>query len=367
MARQVNNEQALGILDEVFGLAEQSFREGETPALAEEPAKAIARLFKSETQAYREALIGCAIAHIVDPKIDVRLPATELGIDAFSGRSLADKVVTPFMRSREVPVSTSPYLSSLRGGARFEPGGEPRIQRDQHGFLALCKAVDYLRGLDETGALHFLHHLLWRFVELRESGTIALRRIAKPNLSQLAVLISGLMELRSGGRIPSFLAIALFQTISECHKLGWEIDFQGINVADKFTGAVGDITVRKDGEVVLGVEITERTVEKDRVALVFKQKVSPGNVRDYLFISTAQPADEAVNVARNYTAVGHEMNFVQLKDWLLNNLATLGPDCRTLFQNKLADLVGSLETPAELKVAWNDKMDIAIGASVAPD
>jgi len=165
--------------------------------------------------------------------------------------------------------------------------------------------------------------------------------------------------VRSGGRLPALLATAMFQTISECHDLGWDVEFQGINVADAASGAAGDITVRKHGAIVLGVEVTERPISKGRVAATFEQKVAPNGLGDYLFITTATPDAEALTAAHHYTGVGHEMNFVQLQDWLTNNLATIGPRCRAIFQAKMLQLLPAQN--ADLKVAWNAKMDAAIG------
>ena len=53
------------------------------------------------------------------------------------------------------------------------------------------------------------------------------------------------------------------------------------------------------------------------------------------------------------------MNFVQLQAWLTNNLATIGPRCRAVFQAKMLSLLQ--DQNADLKVAWNAKMDAAIG------
>src|ERR1039458_6717072 len=362
---KIKHEEALPPLREAFELAKDDFREN---AAIEVPATIVAatkRLFTSTTQAYREALVSCVIARIVNQQIDIRLPAIAYGRDAFSGRSMQEKTVTPFLRDRGIPVSAWPFLSALRGGAKFMKGGEPRIQEDMEGFDALVTIVEHLRALDVSKAKEYLRYLLRQFIELRESGVISLKRIAKPNLEQLSNLIVGLLKVKSGGRIPALLATALFQTISECHALGWEVEFQGINVADKASGAVGDITIRKNGAILLGVEVTERPIDQARVTLTFNQKISPNAVADYLFITTSKPEKGAFDAARSYTAVGHEMNFVPLADWLIHNLATVGPACRALFQTKIIDLLVAPGTSAALLVAWNDKMDEALGVKPA--
>lgn len=365
MPHQIKSKDATTLLSDIFALAEDDYRESTRINLPTAATAATERLFSSPTQAYREALVGCAIARILNQSIDIRLPATESGEDAFSGRSLADHAVTPFLRDRAIPISASPYLSSLRGGAKFTKGGAPRIQRDKEGFDALVAVVDYLRVLDADAAKAYLRYLLRCFIQLREAGNITLKRIAKPNLEQLRRLVTGLLTVKSGGRISALLATALFQTISECHALRWDVEFQGINVADKASGAVGDITISKDGTTVLGVEVTERPIDQDRVTLTFDQKISPNGLADYLFITTAMPTDNAIETARNYTGVGHEMNFVPLAEWLIHNLATVGSSCRALFQSKMIELLEAQGTPAEIRVAWNDKMDEAIGVKLA--
>jgi hypothetical protein len=362
MPHKIDRKAATALLAEVFQMAEDDFREGATVSVPTAAKASTERLFASKTRAYREALVGCVIAHILVPEIDIRLPATAHGEHAFSGRSLADYVVAPFLRGRAVPISaSSPYLSSLRGGARFIPGGEPRIQDDQEGFDALVAIVDYVRSLNSEQSRTYLRYLLRQFIELRESGNIPLKKIAKPNLNQLGNLIDELLTVKSGGRIPALLAVAMFQTVSECHKLGWRVDFQGINVADKASGAVGDITIQKDGAILLGVEVTERAVDQARVTLIFDQKVSPGALSDYLFITTTEPENSAIIAARKYTGVGHEMNFVPLAPWLKYNLATIGQSCRAIFQSKMVDLLRAPGVPAEVRVAWNSKMDKALG------
>jgi hypothetical protein len=55
------------------------------------------------------------------------------------------------------------------------------------------------------------------------------------------------------------------------------------------------------------------------------------------------------------------MNFVPLRDWLRHNLATIGQKCRALFQAKMIQLLKEQDVSADLKVAWNTKMDAAIG------
>ena len=102
-----------------------------------------------------------------------------------------------------------------------------------------------------------------------------------------------------------------------------------------------------------------KMLSRGRVAATFEQKIAPNMLEDYLFVTTTQPETDAVQAAHNYTGVGHEINFVQLQPWLINNLATIGPRCRGIFQTRMLTLLESQN--ADLKVIWNEMMDAAIG------
>lgn len=85
MAHQIESWEAIAVLEGIFALAEDDYREQAPWHLPEGATPVIARLFASETQAYREALVGCAVAKILNPQIDIRYPATEHDPNSFSG------------------------------------------------------------------------------------------------------------------------------------------------------------------------------------------------------------------------------------------------------------------------------------------
>ena len=66
------------------------------------------------------------------------------------------------------------------------------------------------------------------------------------------------------------------------------------------------------------------------------------------------PSEDARKAARTYFSQGHEINFVQVTEWILNNLATLGAKGRAMFTKEVLALLGSQEVPASVKIAWND-------------
>ena len=186
--------------------------------------------------------------------------------------------------------------------------------------------------------------MLTEFVRLREAANIQLAQIARLSLEQYRILIAGMLAVPSGGLIPVLLAVAMFQTIKECFKLGWVIEWQGINVADQASGAGGDITIKDDGETVLVVEVTERSIDRSRVVATFNTKIALHGISDYLFFfGNAGPGDEAKEAARQYFAQGHDISFLSVEEWLVHSLGTVGPKCRRMFTEKFLNLLGLRE------------------------
>ncbi len=349
-------EKAALRLGEAFLEAEKTFSEGlKRQSFGQDVDRATLRLFSSNTQAYREALVGCALIRSVDTTVDIHLPRADQSENSFSNRTALEKVVTPFLKSKSVPVSKAPYLSSLRGDVKFVRGGQPRVLDDQEAFDCLVDVVSFLSDNSESIAHNYLVSLLLQFIELRESAIIPLLEVNRLSLGQYKRLTRIFLDVPSHGRIPMMLSVALLRTLRDCFKLDWEIEYQGINVADKASGAVGDITVKQNGRVLLAVEVTERKIDDDRVNAVFQEKIGPSSLSDYLFVFTKNmPTTTAISVAQSFFSIGHEVNFVSVADWIEHVLATIGSECRGKFKNHMSTLLADIETPKALRVAWNE-------------
>jgi hypothetical protein len=347
-------EQAAALLAELFAEAEAAFQDNNPPSVETAIQQAADRLFASPTQSYREALLGCGLARILDKTINIRLPYVNQGANAFNGRTLDERVVNPFLQDRMIPCSKGPYLASFRRSVKFTPE-TARGLRDKEGYNAL---LDYLTALEAAAGpevRNLVLYLLFRFVVLRHSANILLSRLSRLSLEQYQILVGKLLQVQSGGLIPVLLSVAVLRTIKECYQLSWEIESQGINVADKASGAGGDISITQNGNVILAIEVTERPIEKTRVVSTFNTKIVRSGIGDYLFIySSSTPTEDARQAARTYFSHGHEINFLQVSDWIINLLGTMGAKCRAIFTQEVLKLFDARDVPATVKLAWND-------------
>jgi hypothetical protein len=354
VGRQIDYEYCREVLEEVF---EEALKDSQkdhivkVPKIVEASAKI---LFESKTQAFREALLGCALARMADGDIDITKPYMNQGDDAFNGRTLDERVVNPFLQEKEVPCSKGPFLSALRRNISFTPETEKGL-RDKEAFGAMLAFIAELQAGNHKTVRAYLLFLLSMFVHLRSKSTIALARINRVSIGQYSTVLDRLLGTPSGGLLPVLLAVAGFSTVKKVYDLPWEIDWQGINVADASSGAGGDLTVTRDSQVIVAVEITERLISADRVRSTFRTKISPNAIDDYLFFfSGPSPSAEAVTRAETYFAQGHEISFVPLKDWLTLVLSTLGAKGRSMFTDEFLALMDKKDVPATVKVAWND-------------
>jgi len=350
----INYDNAREALERAFREAEQAHMGGAAPSVPAKLREAYDTIFASSTQAYREVLLGCIAARLEDRSIDVRLPYMSQGDNAYSGRTLDERVVNPFLREKHIPSSRGPFLSVFRRSVRFDASIREGL-RDKAGFDALLDAIDMLKAAAHRDVRKMLGYHLYRFIQLREESHIDLAKVLRLSLEQCNVLISDLLETSSGGRFPVFMIVACFRAIKQVFALDWEIDYQGINVADVASGAGGDISVKQNGQVVLAAEITERRVDKEKVIAIFDTKIAPGAIEDYLFfIKDRADATAAMDQARRYFSQGHEVNFLEIRNWIVTMLSVIGASGRRLFIQEVYSFLDATDVPKALKIAWND-------------
>ncbi len=355
MSRPIDYKKARELLDDLFTHAETGIRENILPRVENTYSAALDILFVSKTQSFREVAIGCALVRLLDKQANLRLPYANQGRLAYNGRSLDEKVVNPFLHDRQIPASKGPFLATFRRSVKFEPSTRKGM-RDKEGYDAFLKTIAILEKTDDDSKLRDMtEYLLSRFASLRETSRIPLAIVNRLTLEQYDQLLGGLLETKSGGLVPVLLTVAMLQAITRSFNLNWNMQWHGINVADRAFGAGGDVMVRKNGELHFAIEITERPIDRSRVVSTFNTKISPGGISDYLFIFCgAPPSPEARQHAFVLFGQGHEVNFVEIKPWLINNLATLGSAGRAMFTKEFLGLVGGDDIPATLKVRWND-------------
>jgi hypothetical protein len=352
----VDQATARKLLEDTLATVETECMQSIAPKAQDKIVEAYERVFGSRTQAYREVLLGCIIARLVNPAVDVRFPYVDLDKNAYSGRTLDERVINPFLREHRIPCSKGPFLAVFRRKVTFQAATRDGLS-DKDGYDAMLTILEAVAPGSRKLLMGLLRYHLWAFLKLRDASGICLIWLRRVSLEQIDCLISQLLKVPSGGRFPVFLAMAAFEALHAHFSLDWTVQSQGINVADKAAGATGDITIRDGQRIVLAVEVTERPVDKERCISTFDTKIAPNSVDDYLFlVGTTQQDEGALQQARKYFAQGHDVNFLDVESWITRVMSLTGPDGRSVFIRQMITYLDCLDVPARLKMAWNDTL-----------
>ncbi len=193
------------LLDTTFTEVEACLLQGTVPEADKRVQTACDLIFSSRTQAYREVLLGCLIARIQDKSLNIRQPYLDQGTKAFSGRSLDERAVNPFLHDKQIPSSRGPYLSVFRRSVQFDTATRTGL-RDRAGYDAFLELISYIERLaDDVVLRQVLKYVLYRFARLREEADVPLARLQRISLEQYDTIISDLLATPSGGRLPVLL------------------------------------------------------------------------------------------------------------------------------------------------------------------
>jgi len=345
---------ARSILDRLFLRAETEIFV-EVDNLLAEHKESLDSIFESKTQSYREVLLGCALVRLMNPDVNIRSPYAKQGDNAFNGRTLDEKVVNPFFQANLIPCSKGPYLATFRRNVKLTEETAEGL-RDKPGYFSMLALLNAVEECDsDKESEFFIICLLKRFIVLRDASRIPLARITRMSVEQYDELLTKLLRCPSGGLLPVLLTVAFFRTLNSHYNLHWEVEYQGINVADQATGAAGDVTVKLGEKIVLAIEVTERQIDRDRIVSTFNTKIVNSDVKEYLFVYTVtEPNESARQAARNLFSQGYDINFASVTGLIINAFHTLPSFARKRFTVEMIRLLDTMEIPASVKMIWND-------------
>src|SRR5437879_1599976 len=100
-------------LAQEFGRVEEEVMNGQPPAVPDDLVQHFHAIFRASTQGYREVFLGCILARLNNPSIDIHKPYMKHGPTAYNGRTLDERVVNPFLQEKRIPCSRVPFLSTF--------------------------------------------------------------------------------------------------------------------------------------------------------------------------------------------------------------------------------------------------------------
>jgi DNA adenine methylase len=257
-------------------------------------------------------LLACALAKSYDPAVDIRKPYTEIeDDDAYSGRTYDEKYITSFITEHNLPCNaTTAFLTPALRNRNVAL--TPDLNLVGHPAQLYQVVLQLLTNVYEgkVSAQDLLAEVIrWLLVvrnEKRQRMATLLEglRASKDGVPLSAETIVTLIEqhLNSprASRLPVLVVAAAYQTVEKY--LGERIrPLYGHNVADKQTGALGDleITLANDNNIVTSYEMKTRRVTKDDLNHALHKIITTGKkIDNYIFITTDVIEQEVSDYAK---------------------------------------------------------------------
>lgn len=357
---KIDYENARRVLDSLYTYAENN-SSAFANQLNERLCAELDVVFSSQTQSYREVLLGCALIHAINVNIDIRRPYIKQGENAFNGRTLDEEVINPFLQEKLIPCSKSPFWATFRRNVMLTDQTKAGL-RDKKGYEAMLHIISQMENqVDSESRESMVVCLLVRFINLRDLSRVPLINVSRLSIDQFDTFIELLLARQSGGLLPVLLTVAFYKMLNKYYEKNWDISWQGINVADKATGVDGDISIAENGQQRIAIEVTERPIDKRRVTSTFNTKISHSEASAYLFAYTnTRPDESALQAAQNLFTQGYEVNFVAIKNLIINGFLSQEPTARVLFMEEMLLLLDKQDVLSSIKLAWNECIRLTI-------
>lgn len=314
---------------------------------------------------YRFCLPIQLLGKLTNPKLDcLRLQKRKGDPDDVTGwdaRSLGSKVVAPFNQKEENVLGTSndPYVGN--------PMRIPLMVRNDHskkdvkGWNTL---IDILEQVESQGNTDFteavFRQVLLEIFRRQKSLRFAYPLPLRISLENALLLARRFLEQKSGGDRSLALCGALFDAIGIHFGLYGKVDRARINASDEAIGQAADLEcVNNQGEVVLAIEVKERTLTLTDVEGTLR-KCRKRKIKDIFFAAPRVKKDEqsAIDegIARAF-ASGQNLYVFDFFDLARSVLSLGGEQIRITFLQKVGEHLDLWNTQPSHRQAWKSLLE----------
>ncbi|OHB80154.1 MAG: hypothetical protein A2Z25_07140 [Planctomycetes bacterium RBG_16_55_9] len=222
----------------------------------------------SPIKSYHYVLPTQVLSKCVDASLDSHcLQASYDEPGAFDARTVAHKIIVPFDQEnhRVLGGSAEPYVNNpLRYPAvtdKFRNQQKNKVDWDR--LVAVLDAVEQQNAPDFTEGV--FDQILAEIYRLLADVQVLYPTPNRVSLAQTSRIIKEFTAARSGGDRIEVVCAALFRTIASEFGLFDEVRRQKVNVADVASGMGADIECRLKGQVILLVEVKDRSLTLTQV------------------------------------------------------------------------------------------------------
>jgi len=295
----------------------------------------------SKSKSYHYVLPTHLLAKCVNPALDAHsIQVSYGGSGAFDARSLAHGVIVPFDQANFCVLggAPEPYANNpLRiPGVTAAYAGAQKQQGDWAKLIAVLDAVE--AASDPVFTANVLDQVLLEVYRLLAGVKVVYPTPNRISLDGTCELVQKFLSEKSGGDRVEALATALFQTIGARFRLFDEVRREKVNAADRSSGMSADIECIADNEIVLLVEVKDRSLTLVQLSARL-DRVRAEHISEILFIAQGGKESkemEAIDarIAQEFVS-GQNIYVTNFVDFSLSIFILLGEDGRAEFLRRV--------------------------------
>ncbi len=312
----------------------------------------------SSTKTYRYVLPTQLLSKSINRNLDCRsLQAADESEGSFDARTIAHAVIVPFDSQNHDVLggSKEPYVNNPLRCPAVSVAFRER-QKNKNDWDKLIFVLDLVQSRDEA---HFtkqvFDQVLFEIRKLLEDVTVIYPTPSRISLEQTQKLIRDFLSERSGGERLEAVATSLFRTIAEKFKLFDQVKREKVNAADASSGMVADIECYLNDEIVLLVEVKDRSLNLTQ--LNAKVDIARSNrIRELLFmaeqgVQESNKEDIKKKISQEFTS-GQNIYVIDLLSFSTGIMILLGETGRVHFLNKIGSELEKSKSSIKHRKAW---------------
>lgn len=312
----------------------------------------------SNTKSYRYVLPTQLLSKSVHQNLDCRsLQAAYKGEGSFDARTIAHKVIVPFDKENHNVLggSNEPYVNNPLRCTSISKANRAR-QKNKKDWDRLINVLDTVENTnDKDFTQTVFDQVLLEIYKLLADVTVVYPTPNRVSLDKTVELIDSFTAQRSGGDRLEAVVTALFRTVSEKFSLFDEVRREKVNAPDATTGMVADIECWLNNEIVLLVEVKDRTLNLTH--LDAKIDVARSNqIKEILFMAQQgiEPRDQSKiskKIIQEFTS-GQNIYISSLVNFAKGILILLGENGRVDFISKIGPELDGAKSSIKHRKAW---------------
>lgn len=319
----------------------------------------IAASIRSKTKSYRYVLPTQLLAKVVNRNLDSKCLQAKREPDRgnFDARSLNAKVIVKFERDQGSPLggSPEPYVNNpLR--VNEVSIAYYTAQKDKAGWQILCDLLDIVEAeQDPVLTVNLFKQSLLEIRHVQQEIEITYPIPQRISHESLLNILDQYLTPRTGGSRLQVIIFAVFKTLRDMWHIYDEVTSAPVNAADAAGGRPADIACVKDEEIILAIEVKDRTLTiemlTDKIA-----STRLAHVTELFFLIRADPLVQGENVEerakREFTGGGN-IYILEVNNFLKNIMALIGEEGRQQLLNQICSALDELNLDFQDKKDWS--------------